>query len=122
MKVKFTVTCFNGDGTRDLLLPGKYRVCPRCDGEGKHVNPAIDANGISPQEFDEDPDFREAYFSGAYDIKCEECKGERVLPEVIFDRLPKALLKRVRDTLNAQESYRQENEHYRRLAAMGIEY
>lgn len=122
VRVKFTVTCFNGDGTRDLLLPGRRVVCSRCDGNGTHTNPAIDEHGISPQEFDEDPDFREAYFSGAYDVRCEECRGEKVLPELDLARLPKALRKRIESTLADQESIRRENAHYKRLASMGIEY
>lgn len=66
----------------EVELPAKYEVCDRCRGTGKHVNPAVDGNGISQEEFDEDPDFRESYMSGVYDVRCEECKGERVVLEV----------------------------------------
>jgi RecJ-like exonuclease len=59
----------------EVELPAKYQVCGRCDGEGKHVNPSIDSHGISREEFDEDPDFEEAYFRGDYDVQCEECGG-----------------------------------------------
>lgn len=58
------------------------RVCERCEGRGTITNPNIDGNGISQEEFDEDPDFREAYFSGIYDIGCPECNGLRVRPWV----------------------------------------
>lgn len=122
MRVKFTVTCFNGDATRDLLLPGRYVVCSRCSGEGKHSNPAIDSHGISQEEFDDNPGFQEAYMSGVYDISCEVCKGKRVVPELILERLPKALRKRVESTLAEQRDYMAESAHYHRLAAMGIEY
>jgi len=64
----------------EITIPGKYEVCPRCDGSGKHVNPAIDGNGLSSEDFAEDPDFKEAYFSGAYDVICSECHGKRVVP------------------------------------------
>lgn len=67
----------------EVELPAKYEVCSRCDGEGKHVNPAIDGNGIGQEEFDADPDFEEAYFSGRYDITCERCEGKRV--ELVVD-------------------------------------
>lgn len=60
-------------------LPGKYQVCSRCDGEGSIVNPSVDGNGISAEQFAEDPDFKEAYFAGAYDIRCPECNGQRVV-------------------------------------------
>jgi hypothetical protein len=64
------------EGTEiEVELPAKWDVCSRCDGEGKHVNPSIDSHGISREEFDEDPDFEEAYFRGDYDVRCEECKG-----------------------------------------------
>jgi RecJ-like exonuclease len=57
-------------------LPGKWEICPSCDGNGKHVNPAVDGHGISPEEFAEDPDFAEAYFGGVYDVRCDECGGD----------------------------------------------
>lgn len=59
----------------------KFAVCPRCEGRGSHVNPAIDGNGITGDEMDElGDDFREDYLSGVYDVACEECHGERVVP------------------------------------------
>lgn len=63
-------------------LPCAYVVCETCDGKGRHVNPSIDSNGITSSEFDEDPDFRESYFNGDYDVPCAECKGQRVVPEI----------------------------------------
>jgi len=63
----------------EVTLPGKYEVCPRCEGRGSIVNPSVDGNGISPEQFAEDPDFEEAYFAGVYDIKCPECHGQRVV-------------------------------------------
>lgn len=62
-----------------VTFPAHYEVCDRCRGEGKHVNPSIDGHGISREEFDEDPEFEEAYFAGRYDVTCEVCKGERVV-------------------------------------------
>ena len=63
-------------------FPSKFEVCWICDGKGKHTNPSIDASGISREDFDEDPDFREDYFSGIYDITCGQCHGKRVVPVV----------------------------------------
>lgn len=73
------------DETREIEveLPAKFEVCSRCDGEGKHTNPAIDGNGISQEEFDQDPDFEEAYREGRYDVACERCGGKRV--ELVVD-------------------------------------
>lgn len=70
-------------------LPTKFVACSRCEGKGSHVNPAIDGHGISPEEFAEDPDFEEAYFSGRYDVRCENCDGNRVFPEVDESSLTK---------------------------------
>lgn len=72
-------TLYTDDGEEEVLeFPAKFEVCWRCRGEGSHVNPAIDGHGLSQEDFDEDPDFRENYFSGVYDVPCYECKGYRV--------------------------------------------
>lgn len=63
----------------EIELPGKFEVCTRCEGRGKHVNPAVDGNGLSQEDFDQDPDFKEDYLAGRYDIECEECQGQRVV-------------------------------------------
>jgi hypothetical protein len=66
-------------------------VCERCRGEGSHVNPNIDGHGLSQEDFDEDPDFKENYMSGVYDVQCEECKGLRVVDVPDIESLPKEL-------------------------------
>lgn len=58
-----------------------WLVCPVCDGEGKTVNPSIDAHGLTDEDFREDPDFAEDYRSGIYDITCAACHGMRVLKQ-----------------------------------------
>jgi hypothetical protein len=72
-----------------VTMPAKYEVCSRCEGRGTHVNPSIDGNGLTAADFSEDPDFEEAYFSGRYDVQCEQCRGLRVVPEVDDPRLTK---------------------------------
>ncbi|MAG27855.1 hypothetical protein CMI47_20200 [Candidatus Pacearchaeota archaeon] len=63
---------------------GKFRVsvkrivCEICRGRGEIVNPAIDASGLTAEDFDEDPEFYENYMSGAYDTLCSGCQGLRV--------------------------------------------
>jgi hypothetical protein len=57
-----------------------YEVCDLCGGRGSHVNPSIDAHGVSREEFDDDPDFEEGYWRGDYDVVCYECKGRNVVP------------------------------------------
>lgn len=61
----------------------QWVVCPTCNGNGSHVNPSIDCDGLTASDFAEDPDFRESYFSGAYDVPCYECHGKRVVPGLI---------------------------------------
>lgn len=62
-----------------LVVVAAFKVCPRCNGRGKHVNPAVDEHGISADEFAEDPDFAEDYFGGFYDVECHKCSGLRVV-------------------------------------------
>lgn len=71
--------------TDTVNLPRTRVVCPVCDGEGKHVNPAIDRNGISAEDFANDPDFEEEYRSGVYDVRCDTCDGRNVIDRVNWD-------------------------------------
>jgi len=63
----------------NIEYKAEYEICPDCNGKGKYVNPAIDSHGLSSEDFDEDPDFREDYLSGIYDIVCCSCHGKRVI-------------------------------------------
>jgi hypothetical protein len=86
-----TITVCGEDGAEmEVRLPAHFVVCPRCEGAGTHVNPSIDGNGISAEEFAEDPDFAESYFSGAYDVPCSRCRGKRVVEEVDEDQFTPA--------------------------------
>ena len=87
--------------------PAEFRVCECCGGEGAVVNPSIDSHGLSSQEFDEDPDFREDYLRGAFDISCPHCHGRNV---TLFPSLP--------DGIKAyQESEYEERSYYAEIAA-----
>jgi hypothetical protein len=81
---RMVIVVHEGDDADEgpLEVPAVFEVCSTCEGQGKHVNPAIDAHGLSAEDFDEDPDFEEAYFSGMYDVRCAECGGRRVVPVV----------------------------------------
>jgi hypothetical protein len=78
---RFVMMDENGDD-HEIDLPTRMEVCPDCDGHGTHVNESIDAHGIGSEEFAEDPDFKEAYYRGDYDVTCTVCKGLRVVPVV----------------------------------------
>lgn len=74
------------DGT-EHQLPTRWAVCPVCNGNGSHVNPSIDAGGLSAEDFADDPDFAEDYMAGAYDQPCNRCRGRTTVHEVDMDRL-----------------------------------
>jgi len=98
----------------EIVLPARFEVCPTCSGKGAHVNPSIDAHGISREEFDEDPDFRDDYLSGAYDVACYGCGGKRVVPEVNDENLSeegKAMLARVQARDEREARYRAQQRH-----------
>lgn len=63
-------------------LPTHWVVCPTCKGAGTHVNPSIDAGGLTRDDFDADPDFAEGYLNGAYDVPCYECGGRTTVKAV----------------------------------------
>jgi len=123
MVIQFTTEDDDGEETV-YELPAVYEVCSTCEGKGKHVHPDIDSHGISAQEFAEDPDFQESYFSGAYDVTCYECKGSNVVPEVDIKAITdmgtdeeKATLKLWREAWDEEISYRRECEAERRMGA-----
>jgi hypothetical protein len=85
-------------------IPVRMAVCDTCRGKGTHVNPSIDAGGISAEAFAEDPDFHEDYLAGVYDVKCYGCKGRRVVPVPDADRLGdegRAIMARVDASMRA---------------------
>lgn len=58
-------------------MPAKdpWIICVVCHGDGVTVNPNIDANGLTAEDFAEDSDFAESYFDGDYDVRCAACTG-----------------------------------------------
>lgn len=76
MKTNLTFTLATGDAAR--AFPAVFAVCTRCEGRGTHVSPSIDGHGLSSEDL-ADEDFADAYFGGAYDVRCSECDGHRVV-------------------------------------------
>lgn len=94
------------DGSmEEIVLPTKKEVCPTCHGTGKHVNPSIDCNGLSAEDFAEDPDFREDYMRGTYDVTCYECGGNNVVDAVDWDRMTEAQTKAYEEQENEEAEY-----------------
>ena len=88
--MRVAVEIYDNDGDSYIYnFPMRYEVCHLCEGRGRHVNPSIDSHGISSEEFYEDPDFAEEYFSGSYDVSCYECQGKKVVPSIEVDMLSK---------------------------------
>ena len=105
-------------GIDEVTFPFKYVVCPTCEGKGKHVNPDIDRNGITQDEMEGDPDFREEYCSGIYDVVCYGCGGNRVTPEIDTDRLTDTKWLLALEALwEADARYSRECESERRMGA-----
>lgn len=106
------------DGTEERIeLPAVFVVCDVCNGKGTHVNPNVDRHGLSREDFDEDPDFRDAYFAGRYDVPCHQCGGRRVAPEIDEAHADKAQLARVHEKLNDAAAYAAECAAERRMGA-----
>jgi RecJ-like exonuclease len=72
----------DGEGCEtEVEIPIEFDVCDTCEGKGTHVNPSIDAHGITEDEWGQwDSDEQEFYMSGGYDVECHECAGKRVIP------------------------------------------
>ena len=72
-----------------FVFPCEMQVCSVCDGKGTHVNPSVDCNGLSREDFENDPDFAESYFRGDYDQTCNNCGGNNVEPVIAHGMLEK---------------------------------
>lgn len=112
MRAVFTLP---SDGETDeestVELPIRFEVCSVCDGRAVYVSPSIDAHGISQEEFDADPCFRDDYFSGVYDVTCARCKGERVEPvinEAALSAEQKELLAVLQERVADDQAYERE--------------
>ncbi len=106
--------------TGDLVereIPSKFEVCGGCDGRGTHVNRAIDGNGLSREDFDQDPDFEESYFRGDYDVCCEDCRGKRVMLVADWSKMDAETKKLYDEHLQDERQYRAEVAAERRMGA-----
>ena len=69
-------------------MPSDTVVCPRCRGRGSHINPAIDGDGFTGEEWAMmDEDFKESYWNGNFDVICSVCNGLRVTAKIATDQL-----------------------------------
>lgn len=98
----------------DLEVPEKWEICGNCRGNGKHVNPAIDGHGLTREDFDEDPDFEEGYFSGRYDVICQAgCSDGKIrVPDTDMISDP-VVRKAVEEWIQTDHEMREEAKHER---------
>lgn len=113
-----------GDFEESRELPSKFEVCGTCLGHGRTANPSIDGNGITSSEWqdDWDPDERQAYLRGDYDITCPECKGLRVVNVVDEEHLSeddRRFLKRYRQDQEDRARERAADRQTRRMESGG---
>lgn len=108
--------CPRCGGTGELALPSKFEVCSRCEGRGVHDHDAF-SNGISAEDFESDPDFRDDYLAGVYNVPCSVCGGLRVVPTVDEARCDPKELEFYRRHVRAEAEYRSQVEAERRAGA-----
>lgn len=96
-------------------LRTKFEVCDRCEGKDVHDHEAF-ANGITGSEWAEwDGDEQESYLRGAYDVRCSECDGLRVVPVVDEDANPAELVALYYERLQFESDCRAEEAAERRM-------
>ena len=91
-RMQFTFVTVDENEVETLhTLPIRMQVCPTCDGRGTHIRPSIDAAGFDDWD-DVDENGESNYFAGAYDITCETCHGNNVVPSICREGANKATL------------------------------
>ena len=109
------VLAASGAPLETVSLPAVYEVCPKCHGSGSYVNPNIDRNGISTHDPDLDPEFWESYWSGEFDVSCNQCTGQRVILVPLDEHNTDNELKPLVKAVNAELVARDNAEYYSRL-------
>lgn len=107
-------TLFRDDGT-EIELPTRWEVCGTCGGEGSHVAPAIDCDGLTSEDFANDPDFAETYFGGAYDVTCSTCHGRTTVRVADTDAMSDDLRAEYQAQIEADRLYDAEVAAERRM-------
>ena len=93
------------DDDSEYEMPTKWGVCDVCHGEGKHVNPSIDAGGISPDTFADDPEFYDNYMNGLYDVQCNACEGRTTVKVVDLESCSKDIVEQWEAQLEAEHQH-----------------
>ena len=100
-----------------LVVPSIREVCSRCNGEGVHDHPAF-SNGISSEEWSQWVyEEREEYMRGTYDVRCEECNGNKVVDEPNWDLMTEWQRELADKYYQEQNDYYAERDAERRMGA-----
>lgn len=91
MKIKADVLTRRGTWF-EVELPATRIVCPACKGDGTELYGGLKGAAFSPGEME--PEFAEAYFGGAYDVPCSNCRGQRVIDIVDEEKLTPKMAER----------------------------
>lgn len=100
----------------EILLPATRIVCPYCNGSGTELGHGLKGVCISSESLD-DPDFRESYFGGDFDVACSSCKGTNVVLELDWDSLSDKMKVRVNLQMEQESRDFAESEGERRMGA-----
>jgi hypothetical protein len=93
---------------REVVIPTKWVLCDLCEGTGTHVNPAIDCNGLTAEDFYDDPDFAEDYRNGVYDVTCNRCCGRTTIRVPDYDSMTERDREALRQHQEAEAEMRAE--------------
>lgn len=115
MTVFKTFTTEDDDGIEIVhRIQMRWEICPTCQGDGAHVHRDIDAGGLTSADFDYDPDFRDDYFSGKYDVQCEECRGSGKVLVPDWDTNDPKVLDLYWEKMSADADYETQRDYERR--------
>ncbi len=113
-RVRSSAFGFN-EVVRRFAVKTNRELCWLCNGDGKHVNPSIDSNGITGAEMHElGDDFRRSYMSGVYDVTCNECHGRRWVLDMDPDRSDPESVEAWYSFFEAEDAHHRECEAERR--------
>jgi len=112
------------EGEVELEFPGKPSLCGSCRGTGVTTS-HVDGNGLTSEDFDRDPDFRDDYLAGVYDRPCSACHGQRtvIVPdEEAMNAGQRAQLAEWREFRDECARNDAEDRHARRMESGGSDY
>ena len=101
-------------------FPAKWVICPECDGEGHHGNPAYNGLSSASEFCQEHPNFMQEYMDGVHDVPCKKCHCTGKTLDVDYE----AISEQDNEWLMEKEDDELENQYEREyeMMAMGEYY